>query len=128
MDTLTTRGISISVETEYWPPYSQPARAHYVFAYRIFIQNTGNQPVQLTRRYWRVTSGSGDVRLVDGPGVIGETPTLQPGEAYDYTSWCQLQTPVGCMEGYYTMESRESKECFPVFVPKFTLAAPWKLN
>lgn len=127
METLTTRGINISVETEYWPPYSQPARDHYVFAYRVFIQNTSLEAVQLQRRFWKVTSGSGEVRMVEGPGVIGETPTLAPGEAYDYTSWCQLRTPVGCMEGFYTMEAVAGSN-FPVFVPKFTLAAPWKLN
>ena len=127
MEALTTRGINISVDTEYWAPYSQPDREHYVFAYRIEIENHGMDPVRLQRRCWKVTNAAGDVRMVEGPGVVGETPLLRRGDRYSYTSWCQLRSPLGAMEGFYTMEN-PGGESFPVFVPKFTLAAPWKLN
>lgn len=127
MDTLTTRGIAIRVDTEYWAPYSQPDRDHYVFAYRIEIENLGLDAVQLQRRCWRVTNATGDVRMVEGPGVVGETPILGAGERYSYTSWCQLRSPLGAMEGFYTMVSEGGDE-FPVFVPKFVLTAPWQLN
>ena len=127
MDTLTTRGINIRVDTEYWAPYSQPDRDHYVFAYRIEIENQSLEPVQLQRRCWKVTNSLGDVRMVEGPGVVGETPSVAPGERYSYTSWCQLRSPIGSMEGFYTMESDRGTS-FPVFVPRFVLTAPWKLN
>ncbi len=127
METLTTRGITITVDTEYWAPYSQPGHNHYVFAYRIKIDNVGLQPVTLHRRCWKVCNATGEVCMVEGVGVVGETPELLAGESYTYTSWCQLRTPVGSMEGFYTMRS-DHDESFPVFVPKFTLAAPWMLN
>ena len=127
MDTLTTRGISITVETEYWQPYSQPARDHFVFAYRIHIANTGLEAVRLQRRCWKVTDATGHVRMVEGAGVVGETPEIEVGQRYAYTSWCRLRNPLGAMEGFYTVETAIG-ETFPVFVPKFVLAAPWQLN
>jgi len=127
METLTTRGISISVDQEYWAPYSQPERDHYVFAYQIRIENVGLDSVQLTKRCWKVTNACGQVRMVEGPGVVGETPILYGGESYTYTSWCQLRSPLGAMEGFYTMQT-EYGSTFPVFVPKFLLAAPWMSN
>lgn len=127
METLTTRGIEVSVDTEYWSPYSHPERNHYVFAYKVTIDNRSDRAVRLRRRCWRVTEATGEVKVVEGPGVVGERPLLAPGGQFTYTSWCQLQTPTGAMEGYYTMDACTG-ESFPAYVPKFVLTAPWKLN
>ena len=127
METLTTRGIEVSVDTEYWSPYSHPERDHYVFAYKITIDNQGLEPVRLRRRCWKVTEATGEVKMVEGPGVVGEQPVLQPGGRFAYTSWCQLSAPNGAMEGFFTMDTARG-ESFPAFVPKFVLVAPWKLN
>ena len=128
METLITRSISISVKSDFWAPYSQPERDHYVYAYRITIENQGREPVQLLSRYWKVSDSQGASRVVEGTGVAGDTPFILPGERYTYTSWCQLRTGLGAMEGHYNMCLANSKEHFPVFVPRFTLQAPWLLN
>jgi ApaG protein len=98
-----TNGVHIEVDSEYVPEQSDPQTQFYFFAYHITITNEGTLPVQLLNRHWIITDGNGKIEEVKGPGVIGEQPTLEPGDSFNYSSFCPLPTPMGTMRGYYDM-------------------------
>src|ERR1700692_1984390 len=102
-------GIRVTVSTAYVPSQSAPTQHRYVFAYTIRIANEGTQTVQLKTRHWVITHSSGKVEEVRGPGVVGQQPVLKPGEHFEYTSGCVLETPRGTMHGTYQMHSAEGK-------------------
>ena len=122
-----TEGIWVQVEATYLPERSSPPEKRYLFAYRIRILNRGDQQAQLLQRYWLITDADGEHEEVEGPGVVGNQPTLAPGEAFEYTSYCPLPTEVGTMEGHFRMQ-RDSGETFLAEVPRFTLALPHAVN
>ncbi len=119
----TTRDITVSVNPTYLEDQSSPGDNHYVWAYRVRIENHGDHTVQLLRRHWRITDAMGRVQEVQGSGVVGEQPVLQPGDSYEYTSGTPLPTPSGIMVGHYQMET-ENGERFEVDVPAFSLDSP----
>ncbi len=119
--------IQVDVESFYVPERSQPERGYYFFAYHITITNRGDVPAQLLTRHWVITDGNGQVQEVRGDGVVGEQPHLAPGESFDYTSACPLQTPFGTMEGTYNFVA-DSGEEFDAPIPLFMLAVPSALN
>ncbi len=119
----TTREIRISVDTKYVDDQSEPDDFHFVWAYHIRIENNGNETVQLLRRHWHITDSKGRVQEVQGEGVVGEQPILEPGDAYEYTSGTPLSTPSGFMVGSYQMVNEEGKH-FDVSVPAFSLDSP----
>jgi ApaG protein len=127
MSDTTTRGIRIQVATFYVEERSEPEADYFFFAYRIRIDNTGSETAQLISREWIITDSDGNVERVQGPGVIGETPVLAPGEAFEYTSFCPLRTSVGSMQGAYTMRT-EDGETFEARIDPFTLAVPGVVN
>ena len=118
-----TRAIHISVKPFYLEEQSEPDDSQYVFAYHVRIENTGQEVVQLLNRYWQITDGIGRIQEVRGPGVVGEQPVLRPGEAFEYTSGCPLNTSTGIMVGTYEMETLDG-ERFDVDIPAFSLDAP----
>ncbi len=118
-----TRAIEITVKPFYLDEQSEPDDSHFVFAYHIRIQNNGHDVVQLLNRYWQITDGRGRIQEVRGPGVVGEQPVLRPGEAFEYTSGCPLNTSTGIMVGTYEMETLDG-ERFDVDIPAFSLDAP----
>jgi ApaG protein len=118
-----TRSIKVTVRPFYLEQHSSPADGHYVWAYHVRIENGGSETVQLRNRHWQITDSSGRQQEVRGPGVVGEQPTLAPGESFEYTSSCPLATPSGFMVGDYEMETRGG-ENFLVRVPAFSLDAP----
>ena len=118
-----TRAIEITVKPFYLEEQSEPDDSHFVFAYHIRIQNNGGDVVQLLNRYWQITDGLGRIQEVRGPGVVGEQPVLRPGEAFEYTSGCPLNTATGIMVGTYEMETLDG-ERFDVDIPAFSLDAP----
>ena len=118
-----TRAIEITVKPFYLEEQSEPDDSHFVFAYHIRIQNNGRDVVQLLNRYWQITDGLGRMQEVRGPGVVGEQPVLRPGEAFEYTSGCPLNTATGIMVGTYEMETLDG-ERFDVDIPAFSLDAP----
>jgi len=128
MVTATTKGVKITVETEYQPAYSSPAQFHYVFTYRITIENLGDQTIQLLSRHWFIHDASRDAKEVEGDGVVGEQPVLEPGETHNYVSGCNLKSGIGKMHGTYTMERILDGKRFKVKIPEFMLVAPFKLN
>lgn len=123
----TTQGIRISVQTQYVSEQSAPRARRYVFAYTVRIANEGTEPAQLRTRHWIITDGVGKVEEVRGPGVIGQQPTLKPGEHFEYTSGCVLETPRGEMRGTYQMH-RADGSMFDATIAPFALALPHTLN
>ena len=123
MYTATTQAIKVSVESQYLPDQSDPAKSQYVWAYQVRIENHGKVAVQLRSRHWRITDGLGQMREVKGPGVVGKTPLLQPGEVFEYTSGTPLSTPSGIMSGTYQMVT-DSGEKFDIEIPTFSLDTP----
>ena len=122
-----TQGIRVSVECRYAPEYSQPQRNQWFFLYTIQITNEGAEQVQLLSRHWVIRDATGRVEEVRGPGVVGETPVLEPGEAFEYTSGCPLTTPFGSMEGSYEMATAKG-ERFQAEVAPFTLREPGAIH
>ena len=115
--------IAISVETRFIDAESDPLAKRYLFAYTITITNHGTTAAQLLNRYWLITSGDGKKEEVQGPGVVGEQPRLNSGEAFRYTSGAVLETAVGTMEGHYEFRS-DGGDLFKVAIPPFSLAVP----
>ena len=122
-----TRGILVDVESTFVPERSEPLSRHWFFAYRIRISNQGDEVVQLISRHWIITDAHGEVEEVAGPGVVGEQPTLAPGEVFEYTSFCPLPTPFGTMRGSYRMVT-QAGESFDVEIAPFELAQPLPVN
>jgi len=118
-----TRNIEVSVEPFFLDDRSDPAENRYVWAYRITIANKSDQFVKLLSRHWKITDGAGRVELVNGPGVVGEQPELNPGDSFQYTSGCPLTTPSGIMAGHYTMQDQAGRT-FEVQIPAFSLDIP----
>jgi len=121
----TTRSITISVRPFYLDEQSSPEEEHYVWAYKVNIENGGGETVTLLNRHWRITDSLGRLQEVQGAGVVGEQPILKPGDSFEYTSGTPLQTPSGIMVGTYEMESDEG-ERFMVDIPAFSLDSPYE--
>lgn len=114
----------ITATPQFLPDHSEPADAHFVWAYTIQLENRGNETVQLMNRYWHITDDSGQSQEVRGPGVIGEQPVLKPGERFQYTSGTALTTPSGFMFGTYEMSTPVGSR-FEVEIPAFSLDSPY---
>lgn len=119
----TTRSITVKVKPVFLEDQSSPRDNHFVWAYRVRIENNGEETVQLLNRHWRITDALGRVQEVRGAGVVGEQPVLQPGGAFEYTSGAPLKTPSGIMAGTYQMET-PSGERFDIATPTFSLDSP----
>jgi ApaG protein len=118
--------VNITVQTQYLKNQI-PDVDKYAFAYKVAVHNNGQQLIQLINRYWLITDGNGKKTEVQGPGVIGEQPYIQPGDTFYYTSGAVLDTPVGTMQGYYEMQ-REDDQRFQAPINIFSLAVPNVLN
>ena len=120
----TTADITVGVRVFYLADESRPQEGHYVWAYRVHISNGGRGTVQLLRRTWRITDTYGRVLTVEGEGVVGEQPVLEPGESFEYTSGTPLSTPSGFMTGTYHMIRTDGREEFDVKIPTLILDSP----
>lgn len=123
-----TEGVSITVETFYNDQQSNPLLGEYTFNYKISIDNFSNFPIKLLRRYWQIFDSNGTVREIEGDGVIGQQPVLEPGDSFQYVSGANIKTDMGRMVGRYQMENMLDKKLFYVEVPEFDLIAPYKMN
>lgn len=119
----TTRNIEVTARPMFLPDQSSPVERRFVWAYQIRIANRGRETVQLINRYWKITDAEGRVHEVRGAGVVGEQPTLAPGQTFEYISGTPLGTPTGFMVGQYEMET-ERGERFHVAIPPFSLDSP----
>jgi len=122
-----TQGIRVSVESRYAPEYSHPERNQWFFLYTIQITNEGEEEVQLLSRHWIIRDATGKVEEVRGPGVVGESPVLEPGASFQYTSGCPLATPFGSMEGAYEMVTARG-ERFDARIARFSLREPGAIH
>ena len=128
MTSMISEGVEVSVESFYQPDYSNPISAEFMFAYRITIENHNQFPVKLLRRHWHIFDSNGQNREVEGEGVVGVQPILNPGERYQYVSGCNLRTEMGKMYGTYLMENSDNKKEFQVNIPSFEMIVPFKNN
>ena len=127
MSNAITNGIPVTVSSAYVAGQSAPKARRYVFAYTVRISNEGSETAQLRSRHWIITDGNGKIEQVRGPGVVGEQPTLRPGEHFEYTSGCVLETPRGSMHGTYQMVRSDGSE-FDATIAPFALLLPYSLN
>jgi ApaG protein len=119
----TTAGLTVRVAVSYLPEQSEPGKSRWFWAYHIRIENGGTRTVQLVSREWTISDGRGACHVVQGDGVVGEQPVLEPGGSFDYVSGCPLTTPTGSMEGHYDMVAADGSR-FPILIPRFPLVAP----
>ncbi len=128
MVTSVTEGVKVCVITEYQPEYSNPAQSHFVFTYKVSIENRSEHTVKLLRRHWFIYDSDGIIREVEGEGVVGKQPTLEPGEIHEYVSGCNLKTSIGKMNGTYLVERLFDGRQFKVKIPEFVMIANFRLN
>jgi ApaG protein len=127
MSEAVTQAIRVRATPRFHPERSDPTRQKWFFSYTIAIANEGPRRVQLLARHWRITDATGRVEEVRGPGVIGQTPVINPGEEFTYTSYCPLDTPLGAMEGSYRMRTEDGSE-FDAQIATFVLEDPDQVN
>lgn len=123
LSSALTEGIRVTVRSQYLADQSSPDDDRYVFAYTVKIANESEGTAQLRTRHWVITDGRGTIEEVRGDGVVGEQPRLAPGQTFQYTSGCVLQTPVGTMHGSYRMH-RDDGTAFDAAIATFSLASP----
>lgn len=123
-----TRGIKISIETNFEGTFHKNYRVHFAFGYKITIENQSKDSVQLTSRFWRIKDALNHTEIIEGEGIIGKKPVLKPGESHTYKSGCLLTSPFGAMSGFYSMINFTSTKKFRVAIPSFKLSAPFALN
>lgn len=127
MSETTTEGIRITVKPSFWPERSAPESGQWAFTYSVTIKNEGRAAATLRARHWVITDANGKVEEVRGEGVVGKQPRLEPGDAFEYTSWAMLRTPFGSMHGEYAMERADGTR-FAAKIAEFALTQPNALN
>ena len=127
MSSAMTRGILVTVRSQYIPEKSSASARQFAYAYTVNIANRGDVAAQLESRHWIITDADGDVQEVRGEGVVGAQPVLQPGEEFEYTSWCMIATPSGSMRGSYQMVTADG-ERFDAEIAPFKLTQASLLN
>ncbi|WP_057937593.1 Co2+/Mg2+ efflux protein ApaG [Algoriphagus resistens] len=123
-----TSGIQVSVEVTYQAEFSSPHQHHFVFTYKVTIENKSNQTVQLLRRRWEISDAAEVKKIVEGDGVVGQQPILEPGESHSYVSGCNLKSGLGKMTGMYFMEKLFDGNKFEVVIPEFQMIANYYYN
>lgn len=123
-----TNGVAINVQVYYQPKNSSPINNNYLYAYRITIINQNPHTIQLLSRHWHIRDSTGTNKEVQGDGVVGVQPIIEPNESYQYVSACNLSSDIGKMYGTYTMLNLLTNTNFEVIIPAFVLIYPYKLN
>ena len=123
-----TKGIKISIETEFEGTFYKDDCIHYAFSYEVVIENQSNEVAQLIARKWNIMEALNENEIVIGEGVVGEKPVLIPGERHTYTSGCVLKSPFGAMKGSYLMMNLSNSKQFKVTIPTFKLSASFAQN
>jgi ApaG protein len=128
MGTAISNSIQVTAVCRYVEGHSDPMAGRFLFSYTITITNQGATTVQLLRRHWTIRDSQAAMRVVEGPGVVGDTPILAPGQSYSYTSACDLRSGMGRMDGTYLMVTRPDGTPFKVMVPTMHLRFPYAAN
>ena len=116
-----TNGIKISVSSNFEGTTYRNHRLYYAFSYQVTIENQSNETVQLLERFWKIYDSLNKTEIVEGSGVIGKKPILNPSEKYTYQSNCFLSSPIGAMKGHYSMVTLATTKLFKVYIPTFQL-------
>jgi ApaG protein len=127
MSSAMTRGILVTVRSQYIPEKSSATARQFAYAYTVNIANRGTVTTKLESRHWIITDSEGDVQEVRGEGVVGAQPELKPGEEFEYTSWCMIATPAGSMRGSYQMVTADGDR-FDAEIAPFRLTQSNLLN
>jgi ApaG protein len=122
-----TEGLRVEVMARHVAEQSRPQLGTWAFEYTVRITNLSEVRVQLLSRHWIITDATDTVKEVRGPGVVGKQPVLGPGESFQYSSWCRLETPTGQMRGTYQMEDERGR-CFDIEIAPFALRAPYTVQ
>jgi ApaG protein len=128
MSTAVSHDIRVSARAHFEAEQSDPSQHRFLFSYRITIANRGQRTAQLLRRHWHITDSLAPAREVEGPGVVGAVPVLEPGEQFTYTSFCDLRSGMGRMHGSYRMRHLDDGSEFDVAIPAFDLHLPYSAN
>ncbi len=128
MEIAITNDIKVIVETQYEQNYSSPIQHHYVFTYKVTIENNSPYTIQLLRRYWEITDSLGIKKKVEGEGVVGQQPVIEAGDSHQYVSGSNFKTGIGKMLGHYTVERQVDGEQFEIKIPEFSMIVPFRLN
>ncbi|MDM1395681.1 Co2+/Mg2+ efflux protein ApaG [Myroides odoratimimus] len=128
MISQTTKGIKISVNTEYEGNFFKSKKICYAFSYKITIENNSTDYIQVKGRLWEIYDALNSVQIVKGEGVVGEQPIIEPGMKYSYSSGCILNSSMGAMQGFYEVLNLSNNTYFNVEIPNFKLVAPFVLN
>jgi ApaG protein len=123
-----TEGVQVIVATKYMQDYSSPEHAHFVFGYKIKIVNNSPYTIQLIDRHWDIFDSCGEFREVDGEGVVGFQPVLEPGQSHEYQSGCNFKSNMGKMGGFYRFTRITDGTSLKVIIPEFVMAVPYILN
>ncbi|MFN3801267.1 Co2+/Mg2+ efflux protein ApaG [Belliella pelovolcani] len=121
MVSAITEGVKVTVEATYQPEFSSPHQQHFVFTYKVNIENNSAHTIQLLRRKWEIFDAGDAIKIVEGDGVVGQQPTLEPGQSHEYISGCNLKSGLGKMRGAYMMEKILDGNRFEVVIPEFQL-------
>ena len=124
MYSKTTNGVTVTVTPYFLDDQSSPQESHFVWAYQVNIKNSGNSSIKLNHRNWLIIDANGKVINVQGEGVVGEFPTIEPGESFEYTSGTPLKTNNGIMQGFYLV-SQDNGEKLKIDIPAFSLDSPY---
>ena len=128
MSTAVSHDIRVTVQARVEAGQSDPSAGRYLFSYRITIANRGQRTAQLLHRFWAISDSLAPPREVEGPGVVGSVPVLEPGEQFTYTSYCDLRSGMGRMHGSYRMRHLDDGSEFEVAIPAFDLHFPYAAN
>ncbi|MHA7129985.1 Co2+/Mg2+ efflux protein ApaG [Algoriphagus namhaensis] len=128
MVTAVTQGIHVSVQVTYQAEFSNPHQHHFVFTYKVTIENKSQHTYQLLSRKWQVYDAAEEVKIIAGDGVVGKQPILEPGESHSYVSGCNLISGMGKMTGIYTMEKLFDGKRIEVQIPEIQLMANYLQN
>jgi ApaG protein len=127
MSSAVTEGLRVEVQSQYQPERSEPGQRRWLFSYTVTIANEGDEPAQLMTRHWVIVDGTGHREDVRGDGVVGHQPRLEPGQSFEYTSYCVLKTSHGSMRGSYQLV-RDDGRRFDAEIAQFPLVVPGMVN
>ncbi|MEC4112523.1 Co2+/Mg2+ efflux protein ApaG [Myroides pelagicus] len=128
MITKVTKGVKISVKTNYEGSFYRKNKLSYAFTYEITIENNSDRMIQIDSRFWKIFDVSKGYEYIEGDGIVGKQPILLPNDVHSYQSGCVLSSAMGSMEGNYLVEDLIDKEQFKVVIPRFQLIAPFSMN
>tara|TARA_B100000029_G_C16924626_1_gene722666 strand:- start:29 stop:409 length:381 start_codon:yes stop_codon:yes gene_type:complete len=122
------KDIDINAKAFFLDNKSNIEKSIYFFMYKIFISNKTDKTIQLINRHWDICDANGNLNIIEGEGVIGEQPIINPSDSFEYNSFCPLKTEFGKMSGFYIFKEKETGNLFKGIIPEFALVVPTRIN